>query len=686
MRFLKHNFKIFLSSRYLPAAVLSGYAVIHIFLLFQNHWYQSGELSTYLNSTQNVGILCYLLMGFVTFEFFYIDKDSRAAECFEIDRRVYLKLLCGKLLLMLPAVILIGITVFVYDFTAVCYWDALTIPVVISLILYSILNIVLLGLAAVLLGAVLASWLRRIASYAILIAECFLLLPAAKNILNVFPLPLDQISIDFTRIIDFFALAAPDTDWIPDSIYGLSIEACRWDLAIFWISFLFLLFLKKYLPKRKRKTKSIMILLGALSLAGFCGFVQMGSDSVVRLDQRTNGTAYGDSSYDTFIGGVYQEEEAGFEILAYCMEVSVKRRLEVHADITFTCKESSENSDGYQFTLYRGYKVTSVTDEDGNVLEFSQNGDYLEIQYLSEEDTGTICISYCGSGNRYYSNYQGIALPAYFPWYPIAGWQDMSWLSEGGNVNTLIDDKDKEFQITLDTNLTVVSNLEETTDSVYEGTAVGVTFIGGLLVEKETAGITYWASPIDLSEPALDSAQDTLDRMEEILEIDLAVDLSECTIICMPGILSRTAVNISEIFVVFPDHVLAASEGWTLVGSVISSMLPEMENVDELRELFVEHLAYGESGCLYNLDAYYADVVQKPDYEDLILLEEGENIVSEETEEALYLYEQLLHYQFEQLGYEEVMQACWDYLNNISDYAKNQVDFLYDLDRNLGEN
>lgn len=450
----------------------------HIYILFQQNKYQSGQLDTYLNITQNVGILVFIVIGFITFEFFYMEQGCGAGEALSANRQMHCQYRLSQVFILLPAPVLAGFTVFMYDISAVRYWDAVTQPVVLHLLLCCLLNVVLVSIIAVLLGAVLGSWLGRMGSYAILVAEGFLMLPIAKNLVNILP---DITELDFGRLIDFFAITAPDTNWDPDSIYGLSIEACRWALALFWIAFLLILFLKRHFVRRRIKTKIVFSVLGVLSLAGFVGFAEMGTDSVVRLYDRTNGTAYGDSSYYNRNSETYQTAEAGFEIISYNLDVSVKRKLYVDAEISVT---RNTGSDQYLFTLYRGYKVSSVTDEEGNRLDFTQDGFYLSVTYPLEEETGVICITYKGTGNRYYSNYQGIALPEYFPWYPQAGWKDMSWLSEAGSASEQVDDSEKKFVITLDTNLTVVSNLEETAEHVYEGTASGATLIGGASYRK----------------------------------------------------------------------------------------------------------------------------------------------------------------------------------------------------------
>ncbi|MCL2403028.1 MAG: hypothetical protein FWC86_02155 [Coriobacteriia bacterium] len=79
------------------------------------------------------------------------------------------------------------------------------------------------------------------------------------------------------------------------------------------------------------------------------------------------------------------------------------------------------------FTLFRGYRLSSVSTSEGKQLDFLQEGDHITILTPGQEETMGFIFEYAGSGWGHYANQQGIFLPGSFPWYPWPGKQRYYW-------------------------------------------------------------------------------------------------------------------------------------------------------------------------------------------------------------------------------------------------------------------
>lgn len=83
-------------------------------------------------------------------------------------------------------------------------------------------------------------------------------------------------------------------------------------------------------------------------------------------------------------------------MLSYEMKLDIDRCLE--ADVTVAVTPST-NADTYQFTLWYGYEINSITDSVGNELLFVRDGIYVEVTYDCPELSGEIHFRYSGRLN-----------------------------------------------------------------------------------------------------------------------------------------------------------------------------------------------------------------------------------------------------------------------------------------------
>ncbi len=664
---------LFLRSGWLAYVALALYIFIHVYLIHCVSSADSYGSATAVIDTQGAGIFVFLLGGFLAYEFCNMEKACGLSEALFVDHRIKRKFWRKKIALLLAIVLICGITVFIYDVYLMAMANALVPAVVVRLLCANLLDIVFVGLIAVFLGAVLALRFERAMSYAVLVVFTVLASPLAKLWAGLIPIAyMLGIEFDAMRIIDLFSVTIPDTNWVADLMYFVPLESCRWFLALFWLALLGMLLSWRLWYKKARICR--VTILTALAVIGLFGFLRMGNDSVVRLDDRLQGTINRDMTYwDTH---EQKEEEAAFSVLSYDIALRIRARMTASVSMEIS---KNEESDRYIFTLYRGYKISSVTDVDGNALAYERDGNYLEVTYPFEGETGTLIITYQGNGNKYFSNYQGVALPGYFSWYPRAGYLNI-W-DEDQSCNIILEESEqKTFTLAVDTffPMTLVSNLEETQTNQFSGSATTLTLVGGLLSETESDGIAYYSSLIkdDNSLYSLERIQETIDTVEEMLGVSFGIQLSELKIISMPNTIYRNGGDSqNETFVVLEDHLLMAGNGMSMTYAAVKSLVPYKQEAQCLRELLISYLWNAETSAIY------AETSAKsiPDYDVLMELEnyynQGEFAEADGLDE---LYEQLLQYQLSAYGETYVLQACYEYL--CSDSEQNEVDFLYYLE------
>ncbi len=135
---------------------------------------------------------------------------------------------------------------------------------------------------------------------------------------------------------------------------------------------------------------------------------------------------YGDfaSMHDASDNGVYYyrgrewtEAPADFGVESYVMELEVGRQLEAEVAVRLT--EGSGERDIYRFTLFHGFCLSSVTDQDGQKMDYDRDGDFITV--YGGKGVEEIRFAYAGSGKSFYATGYAVYLPSFFPYYPVPG-------------------------------------------------------------------------------------------------------------------------------------------------------------------------------------------------------------------------------------------------------------------------
>lgn len=667
----RHNFKLFFKNKYLCISYLLLLAMCNAFLIWGIQWINNYNIISYLSLSQKLGVFCFIYFLFISYEYIMSSENVSLKETISTMYKGKIKLFLNQYIVLLIPIIFISINIVVYNVFIYYKFNVQSVPYLIHIFKNIVLNITLVSVIGSLAGSVIALRFKRFAAYAIISLIIFCASPIFENIaFTLYRLTDKNINpINIYPYWDALKILAPDLDWSADRVYGLAIESKRWNLASFWILFLSSIFLFKIGWKKVKSVRVVTLILAMLATINFFGFLQQ--DSIIRKDYRFDGAMFADELYERQID--IESKEADFNVIAYDMVLDIKRKMK--ADVKLTL-ETSPDKESYSFSLYRGYKILAITDAEGNELEYKREGNYFDILHRFDEGTTDIYIKYSGSGNKYYSNYQGIALPGYFAYYPMPGYLKF-WDEDTGDAYVNTDFIPKEFTVKINSSLNIVSNLKKSNDGVYKGTTPTATFIGGFIYEENIDGITITNSPSGkVDNSFIANVGKRWNDIKELIGEERALSFKNKKIIIGPETIYAASGSMSEIFVDLHDHIITMYSDLTLfLKSYVMSLIPYSDNKMLLKEKFLFYLSNKE----YFLKEYQSIAPS------LELLMRGKNKELEEGEEAFIMYMEsqiafgnLFRVKIDELGEGYVLKEIYKYLLNEKNDT-HEIDFLYNL-------
>lgn len=328
------------------------------------------------------------------------------------------------------------------------------------------LYFILPNLLASLFGLCLAGLQNKRAGCLCIILISYIFAGGFPTFLQMMSQKLDVIY----KIADLFCIFARGTARTPNYYYLLPIEYNNLLRVLLWIipAGIFLSCLFKTLHRKKwtAALSGIFIILFSVYVQPF---------GAAYFDEHLNG--HDEWSADQYYYHIFRyegkEEPAEFQVVDYYINMSVGRQLSAEVIMT----PDKTNLPEYAFTLYHGYRVKSVRDSFGNNLSYDRDGDYIQI--INENGSlDEIHICYSGYSLYFYSTSQGIRLPAYFPYYPIAGYRKIFVDNDAYGYVRNATDNIAYYRLTLKAPEPVFCSLPQNGDGSYEGDAAGLTILG----------------------------------------------------------------------------------------------------------------------------------------------------------------------------------------------------------------
>ena len=372
------------------------------------------------------------------------------------------------------------------------------------------LNTLAAGALAVLTGGLLALCCKRLPAYGLLALLGFWMLPVSDLVPGILN---DSYHINIWPAKALFSwVLPPNTTWSIDYQYGISCEAWRWDLVGLWLFLVLTALVWRLLRGKGRR------IAGSVCLACSAGCLVL--------------FAQGDSLIDLTLSptSVSREEKPAFQVASYQMDLTIHRGLGGRVTMELEGPALSQ----YPFTLYHGYLVTKVTDEAGDALPFTREGDYLTV--TPHRRLPSLTVEYAGSSPMFYSGSQGVCLPGCFPYYPWAGYRKIFYAEpdDGIGLSSFIPRTDlpqSDFTVTVTGGKNLQATLPEV-DGTYQGTANGFSLMGGLLESEESGPYRLVTSPLappwcQVTEEWLDQLQAAITQEEEKRGVAPAIQLSD---------------------------------------------------------------------------------------------------------------------------------------------------------------
>ncbi len=426
------------------------------------------ECSDSINFIGDVRIICFLLFVFwffISYEYFRKLKESDIEEVLvSVGVRKGL-VYTNQVLVLISAigVLVANITVYVLIGYVKLKFPELLVGQMLHMLF---IDCLLLSIASSFVGILVSRIRARLGAYIVLAVLILFNMP------DYFELLLEQFwgNGEFLcEVKKFISILPPDISGTYDGLYGLPFEWYRISGMLLWILLgSFWMVYKSFHGKRMFQRMICGVYVGVLIIL-VLGITNRGSVLLM------NETIREANMYYNMHEG--QEEEAGYEITAYDMELSVNNELDAICKVKI---EASSEMSEYKFTLYHGYKIKEVRNQSGTAVSFEQNGDYVQIMGEKAQTNEEFTFAYEGSSDLFYSNKESCFLSGIFPFYPQAGWR------------TLFDDQCKlipyhtdpiSFSVKMDYPGELVSNLTYK-DGRWTGVTDSLLFVSGNIDEE----------------------------------------------------------------------------------------------------------------------------------------------------------------------------------------------------------
>ena len=496
------------------------------------------------SDSQKISYYLFVFFIFISYELFHLSHKSNLNETLKTTKKGIRNTYFYQCLIIFIITSFITISIFALNLYSASHFEILTTELIIHLVLNCLLNITLVVTLASSFGFLLSLFSKKVFAYISIVFIAFFSSEIFKDIVSTLR---EGFGLDLYHLTDLFVIFPPNMNSMPIYAFGLSVLPYRWNAVLFWL-FMCLGFISlKLIRNRKNNISKTVstILLFTFAVVNLC-FYYTPQSKVIR-DNSPYQTNFADFIYysATYTGDEINQK-ADFNITGYEMDLKIRNTLS--ADVTVTIDKS--DNEKYIFTLYHGYEVKSVTDENGNSMAFTRDNDVLTVE--SDSHTNSMRITYSGYSPRYYSNLQGICLPAGFVFYPVEG-SVVLYDTESQDFIPYISENLINFDVNIDYYKNCFSNLKGTDTNSFEGTSNSLSIVSGLYKEiiVEDTRFIY---------PYLSGSNNEKNFRELIIdEINpKKYNINGKSVIITPNL------NQSNICIFAEDHIVAHKTPWGL--------------------------------------------------------------------------------------------------------------------------
>ena len=405
---------------------------LYLFLSASIGWIHRDVQSFYLSLLMAfplVALLFFAASGFIALQFSRNLFQSEGLLSVVRDRcarlRIAFSVLAFFILLwILPIASVVGVVLIfglLLDFTAV---------EVRNIISAAVLGIGGASLIGMLLGFFLGKSFNRGTAYSLFITFFIFVTPLVNTVLNVL---LGHLPAS-TRLFLHWSLVAPFELKPPlftvplDTVYLFPVEFHRWLLVAIWALVILSAIISSILWNSKVALRTAILLFAAFIIPWSIHGSQIShphfSDFSPRDIQETSmmPKIFADDIFSpsTPLHSLINHHP---RVAKYKMDLTIGNQL--HAEIEIFLEEPFGEIPS--FTLFKGYRVISISNSQGQILDFEREGNFITVSTPNQENEKSFTIEYAGSGWAYYANRQAVFLSSAFPWYPWVGKQSFYW-------------------------------------------------------------------------------------------------------------------------------------------------------------------------------------------------------------------------------------------------------------------
>lgn len=610
-----------------------GYIIIKSMLCYLS---SSSPLS-YLSATLDMSMIVFVFFMFLSYEYLCRIKQEYIEEVLKATGN-------GQRSFYVTGIWVLILLLTIYVLTVLCInlviYFCLNIEkteYLIHIVLNVFLNIFLIPLVGILLGASVSFVKKRIAAYILMLVTVFISTPMFTTITDAV---YESTGKSMALIRGIFDIFPPSLGYSQIYSFGYSVLPYRWSIGCFWMFFLMAVLTVCLASSKKIKSTIVTFICIAVAALSITEYFMPASKPVLRRNVDSSGI----SDMDYYSSATQKNNAAKFKIEKYDLSLRIERQLSCEATLFL----DTDNLPTYEFTLYHGFKVESIRSNTGKNLQFEQTGDYFSIN-RADEPLKSVIVKYSGSAPRFFSNSQGTSLPGWFAYYPHAGERELyDYSMFGFGFNRILCQEDTKFEISVDCKNKVFCNLDEK-DGKYIGETDGVTIVSGFYD-------SFMCENIQVIYPYLDTVEFSAKNMTEKV----------CTYL-NNGIIDK---NSKKIMVVANLNMASVYERFCrLSDHTVISQLNGLSDFYEMQKVPSYKLSLRNA-----FDYYLSD---KQNWNQLIFSLKNEFYAGDEemmkSDARIMLQES-----FDELGEDYVERKVSEYLNNNDDY-RNWMSFLENL-------
>lgn len=432
-----------------------------------------------LSNVFNFSFIEFIVIAFISFEVCYKIKKNNLSEILKTTKGGLKQIYSLTAFYMFFLICIYCCFIILWIAFFIIKYNEMDLSFTIQIVLNIILSFFFIPCCASVMGMALSLLFNRLNACLLIIFFSVLASPIANEISFMI---LESFKINIYPALSLFNIFPPDLNWTPEYSFGMSVLPYRWFITFFWfLLFISVIFFKTNNSKLN-KTRAKIIFTCTLSLICVI-FGMLPSSKVIKANDNPESSIWADSNY-------YEKnpqelkEEKNFNVISYKLRFTFLDKLYGTADLTVDKKKLSE----YKFTLYHGYRIKSISDEKNNKLLFEQKGDHFTVKNQNKRNINELVIHYSGFSPIYFANIQGVNLPGFSVYYPIAGIYNIYDTECNGMCQTRLENP-VMFHIKCNSLKKIYCSLGETGKNTFEGITDGVTLLSGLYREYEYDGI-----------------------------------------------------------------------------------------------------------------------------------------------------------------------------------------------------